>query len=495
MQLQGVVIAPLLAGAAALVLHRDGPRRALLLCTAVLHLGLVGGFWLGLPAPEWDGLLELDALGLLFLSLASLLFLAASVYGLRYLAQEKAGLRKDFRPGILFSNAPEARFTACLLFFLAAMSLVCATRHVGLLWVGIEATTLSSAPLIYFHRQRYSLEATWKYLLICSVGIALALLGNILLCVAVQTPEGLEAPMRVSELVLAAGAIDPVWFKAAFIFVLVGYGTKMGLAPMHTWLPDAHSESPSLVSALLSGALLNCAFLGILRVFEVGQAVGLGGFASELLVGFGLLSMAVAAAFILGQGDFKRILAYSSVEHMGVMALGVGLGGAAIYGSLLHALNHSLTKAMLFFLAGNVMAAYRTKSTHDVHGLLRVLPVSGVLWTAGFLAIVGSPPFGLFVSEFTILKAALDTGRPLLAAGYLALLAVAFLGMIQALLRTTQGDPPPAAGKVERREHVLSVAPPLAFGLGVALLGVFIPEPIQALLLKAAQLLAAPGAH
>jgi len=488
MLLSGVVFTPLAAGAAALALHRDRERRVLLALAALVHLGLVATLWADPPASSWGGLLELDSLGLLFLTLASVLFAAAVAYGLRYLSLEKPGPRPDFREGLLFSNAPEARFTACLLFFLASMSLVCTTRHLGLLWVGIEATTLSSAPLIYFHRQRHSLEATWKYLMICSVGIALALLGNFLLLASVPAPEGAEAPMRVGELVRVAGAINPVWFKAAFIFCLVGYGTKMGLAPMHTWLPDAHSESPSLVSALLSGALLNCALLGILRMLEVGRAMGQGEFADGLLIGFGLLSMAVAAAFILGQGDFKRLLAYSSVEHMGVITLGVGLGGGAAFGSMLHAANHSLTKAMLFFLAGNIMAAYRTKSAHDVSGLWRALPVTGALWTAGILAIVGSPPFGLFMSEITILKAAFDSGRPLVAVAFVALLCAAFLGLAQTLMHMTQGATPPALAHAPRREHVLSVASPLVFGLLVTLFGVYLPESLQALLHSAAAL-------
>ena len=205
------------------------------------------------------------------------------------------------------------------------------------------------------------------------------------------------------------------WLKAAFIFLLVGYGTKMGLAPLHNWLPDAHSQAPSLVSALLSGALLNCAFLGILRGHQIMLGAGLGGFSGTLLVFFGLVSMFVAAIFIVGQGHYKRMLAYSSVEHMGILALAVGLGGAAAFGGMLHAMCHSLTKCMLFLLAGNILARYHTYSSYDVHGLRWTIPVTGALWMGGFLAIVGSPPFGLFVSEFRILKGILQPvagGRP-----------------------------------------------------------------------------------
>ncbi|MDE2290517.1 MAG: NADH dehydrogenase FAD-containing subunit, partial [Elusimicrobia bacterium] len=329
--------------------------------------------------------------------------------------------------------------TGCLLLFLATMTLACESRNLGLFWVATEATTLSSAPLIFFHRHHRSLEATWKYLLLCSVGIAVALLGNAFLAAAAP-----GVPADLDLLLLHARGLDPLWLKGAFILFLVGYGTKMGLAPMHTWLPDAHSESPSLVSALLSGALLNCSFLGILRGQELLAAAGLADFGRGLLVPFGLLSMAVAAVFIQGQADYKRMLAYSSVEHMGILALGVGLGGAGVFGAMLHAVNHAVVKAMLFLCAGNILAAYKTKSARDVKGVLRALPVSGVLWVAGFLAITGAPPFGPFLSELTILKAAADQGRMWVAAGYLGCLCLVFIGMATPMLGMAQGPSPEA---------------------------------------------------
>ena len=449
-----------------------------------------------------DGWLALDAPGLIFLSITSVLFLAAAVYALGYLGREVRGTQRDFEEGVIFSNAPEAVFTGCLLLFLSTMTLVTVARHFGLLWVAIEATTLSSAPLIYFHRHHRSLEATWKYLLICSVGIALALLGNFVLALA-ASDHGREAvPLLVQDLIASADRLDPQWLKAAFLFFLVGYGTKMGLAPLHTWLPDAHSEAPSVVSALLSGALLNCAFLGILRAQQVCVAAGLGAFGRDLLVPFGLLSMAFAAVFILRQADFKRMLAYSSVEHMGILALGVGIGGTAAWGAMLHAINHSLTKGLLFLVAGNVLACYKTKSTRDVRGLLRVLPFSGLLWVAGFLAITGSPPFGPFLSEFTILKACLDQDRAGVAALYLALLALIFAGMATVVLRMAQGAPGPVpesaggrqdAGGPRGPEAWTAVGPPAALAVAVLVLGVYVPPGLQAVLSAAARVLGGRG--
>jgi hydrogenase-4 component F len=462
---------PFWGGCTAFLLRTDRSRRILLVACAIVHLCLTAAAWKVQVRPEFDGWLALDSMGLLFLTLTSLLFLAAAVYAVGYLRRESHGRIEDFEEGGFFSNEPEAVFIGCLLFFLGTMTLVTLSQRFGLLWVAIEATTLSSAPLIYFHRHHRSLEAAWKYLLICSVGIALALLGSFFLVVAATGPGGRPLPLVFEHLVRHAGELRVPWLKAAFLLLLVGYGTKMGLAPLHTWLPDAHSEAPSVVSALLSGALLNCAFLGILRAVQVCAAAGLLPFVQGLLTGFGLLSMGVAAIFIVGQADYKRLLAYSSVEHMGIMALGVGLGGAGIFGALLQAVNHSLTKAMLFLAAGNILGIYKTKAVSGVRGVLRVLPVSGALWVAGFLMITGSPPFGLFPSEFTILKAALDSGHGGIAAAYLIFLALIFIGMANVFLRMAQGEStsPPHA------EPLWSILPPVFLGLGVLVLGLYIP--------------------
>lgn len=480
---------PTLSGIGAFFMTGDARRRALLVLAAVLHTGLVAATWIVPPAATAGGWLRLDPLGQLFLSVTSALFLAAALYAVGYLRRERRAAHRDFEEGLLFTNAPEATFTACLLFFLAAMTLVTVSQALGLLWVAIEATTLASAPLIYFHRQHRSLEATWKYLLICSVGIALALLGNFFLAVAASDHAGVRGAVLLDDLIRGARHLHVAWLKAALLLFLVGYGTKMGLAPLHTWLPDAHSEAPSVVSALLSGALLNCAFLGILRVQQVCVAAGQAEFGQQLYVGFGLLSMAVAAVFIVGQADFKRLLAYSSVEHMGVLMLGVGLGGAGTFGALLHAVNHSLAKAMLFLVAGNILAVYQSKSAADVGGVLRVLPASGVLWIAGFFAITGSPPFGPFLSEFTILKAALDHGRGGVAAAYLVLLAMIFVGMITVGLRMTQGAAADRWRLARPAEPLLAIGPPAALAALVLMLGLYIPPVLHRAIEEAAHLL------
>ncbi|MEI7530287.1 MAG: proton-conducting transporter membrane subunit, partial [Elusimicrobiota bacterium] len=336
-----LMLVPLIAGLSAFLISDDGRRRVLLITASAAHLALTVSVLVTrpeIPPGAWFGL---DALGLLFLAVTSVLFFGASIYAVKYLSFEKYDPGEDADEGFIFNNEPEPVFIGCLLLFLAAMTAVTVSRHLGMLWAAVEATTLLSAPLIYFHRHKRSLEATWKYLLICSVGIALALMGNLFLGAAgIKAGAGLD----LESLLAKAAVLDPAWLKAAFLFLFVGYGTKMGLAPFLSWLPDAHSESPAVVSALLSGALLNCAFLGILRAVQVCAGAGLAGFTGDILILFGLLSLMTAALFILGQRDYKRMLAYSSIEHMGILSLGVGLGGGAVYGALLNAVAHSLTK-------------------------------------------------------------------------------------------------------------------------------------------------------
>jgi len=393
------------------------------------------------------------------------------------------GRQVEVDTGTVFVNAPEAVFIACLLVFLSTMTLVTVSRHLGVLWVAVEATTLATAPLIYFHRQPSSLEATWKYLLVCSVGIALALLGNFLVVIAAAAADGTGGTLLVPELLARSVGLQPAWLKAAFVFLLVGYGTKMGLVPMHTWLPDAHSEAPSPVSALLSGALLNCAFLGIWRAHAICAAAGLAEFSGALLTGFGLLSMGLAAALIVNQSDFKRMLAYSSVEHMGLLAFGTGVGGVAMYGALLHALNHSLVKAALFLVAGNLVALYQTKSIAKVSGVGRLLPVSGALWLAGLMAISGMPPFGTFAGEFTMLRAAFAQGQGGWALAALVALGVAFVGMSRAFLNMVYGDAP--AGLAPAREARRAYGPSLMLLALSLALGLWLPNGLHRLLAQA----------
>lgn len=476
-----LILVPLIGGVSQFFIGLDRLRRALLVLCAATHFALVLGLWgKDLPLQAAEGWLAVDAAGLLFLGVCSLLFLAAAVYALGYLGPSHKSSIQDYLEGFQFRNRSEAVFAGCLLLFLASMTTVTLAQHLGILWVAVEATTLASAPLIYHHRHHRSLEAAWKYLLICSVGIALALLGNFFLAVAAAGESSHEISLLVPELVRNATSLTSTWLKAAFILILVGYGTKMGLAPLHSWLPDAHSESPSLVSALLSGALLNCAFLAVLRLLGVMTAAGQAAFGQQVLLIFGLLSMGWAALLLITQTDYKRLLAYSSVEHMGVLAFGAGIGGLAGAGALLHAVNHSLAKGALFLAAGNILNVYRSKSLADVHGLLRTFPITGVVWLAGILAIVGMPPFGLFASKLVILKGALAAGRWGAASGYLAALSVAFGAIGWAALRMVYGPPAklPPRSVENQAESIFMWVAPVALVFAVLVLGLWVPGPL-----------------
>ncbi len=478
-----LLLIPFISGIACYWIASDRIRRQIPVIAGLACLAVIGGIWKrggDLADGNWIGI---DSLSLLFLLINSILFTASAVYASGYLEKHAHAPDADRR----FSR--EAIFTGTLLVFLTTMTLAIASRHPGIFWMAIEATTLASAPLISFQRSGRSLEAAWKYLLICSVGIALALIGIMALAVsAAFSPAIRELPMTFSSLAANAGALQPVWLKAAFVFILVGFGTKMGLAPMHNWLPDAHSEAPSPVSVLLSGALLNCAFLGIIRTNTILVHAGLGEYSNQLLLVLGIFSMFLAGGFILMQADFKRLLAYSSVEHMGILAVALAAGSHTHAGGMLHALNHSLTKGMLFLVAGNILAAYHTKSAREINGLVRGMPLTGILWIAGFLAICGVPPFGTFVSEFSILTGLAQTEQWVSMVLVLSALGIIFVGMARIVIPMAYGEPA-AAGEASLALSWQSALPPLVLCILVLSLGFYIPPPLQRLIEASARVI------
>jgi hydrogenase-4 component F len=475
-----LILFPLAMAAAIYALPSNRWRPWLVPLGGLGHLGLVvaaiGQSELGPSVTGLGGWLLLDSLGEIVLGLLAVLFFLCSLYVPGYLA-----LRAD---------RPNRVFCTNLFVSLAMLSLVTLSHHLGLMWVAMEATTLASAPFIYFNHNARSLEATWKYLLIGSVGIALALFGSFFLAYS-SLKAGLESTLLFDQLIQVAPKLSAPWLHAAFVLLFIGYGTKMGLAPMHTWKPDAYGEAPSVVGTLLAGGVTSVAFLAILRVYQICRAGAEAEFAREVLVVMGLLSMAVAAVFMARQRDFKRMLAYSSVEHMGILVLGVGVGGLAVYGALLHLINNGLTKGVLFLSAGNIHRAYGSKVTDDVRGALQRVPLSGALFLVGFLAITGSPPFGPFVSEFTIVNAALGSGQFLAGGLFLALLAIVFVGMGATVLAVVQGIPAQGKEANSYRDTIGTGAPILLFLALVLLLGLYIPPPLDSLLRRAAALLEA----
>jgi len=470
-----LIFFPILIAAAATFVKSNRMRPVLLPIAAVPHCVLTYMVVFNSKLAFTANWLTLDPPGKIVLLLVSTLFLFCSFYAVPYLRYR--------------SERENRIFVVCLLSFLGAMSLVTWAHHLGLMWVAIEATTLVTAPLIYFNHTRLCIEAMWKFLLIGSVGIALALLGTFFIAYS-SLHAGLGATLTYESLVQNAPLLSKIWLHAAFILLLVGYGTKMGLAPMHTWKPDAYGESPGLVGAIFAGATTSCAFLAFLRIYHICVAAGEFAYISKLLLFMGFFSMATAALFMIRQRDLKRMLAYSSIEHMGILIIGLGIGVPALYGTLLHVITNGLTKGVLFLSVGNIHRAFGSKNTDQVHGALRLLPLSGALFLAGFLAITGSPPFGPFVSEFTIITGIFGSRHFFSGALFLILLCVVFIGMGVTVLNAVQGNTPvEVKEKVTFRDSIQTGAPVVALMVIVLVLGIYIPAPLRDLINEAVKYL------
>lgn len=402
-------------------------------------------------------------------------------------------MEKEVETGQM-TNKMLSRYYGLFHAFIFTMIAVVTLENVGLMWVAVEATTLASAFLVAFYFKRSSLEAAWKYVMVCTVGICLALLGTILLYYAqVNGIGGNTAALSWQVLYRQAAKLNPELVKLAFVFIFIGYATKAGLAPMHTWLPDAHSQAPSPVSALLSGALLSCAMYALVRNWIIVQAVVGGEFGHTLFITFGLLSIFIAVPFVLVQSDIKRLLAYSSVEHMGIISVGLGIGTPlAVYGALLHMLYHAVAKSALFYLAGYITQVYKTKQILRIRALVHVNPVAGILFVMTVLAITGTPPFAVFISKFTIVWAAFTSGLVWLGWLLLLLLAGVFSGLLYYCLRIGFGASP--ARCVEAAPMGLPAMGALILSMLVLLIGGFyLPPELHKLLQTAAQIVTGGG--
>lgn len=472
-----LLLLPLFGGLAAFLLPSDRWRPLLLPACGLAHLILTffviqAGQTVSLPlAGNW---IAVDPFSRLILLIVSLLFCGCSFYAVGYL-----------RYRIAWGNRI---FVSCLLLFLSAMSLAAVARHLGLLWVAVEATTVASAPLIYYNRNRLSIEATWKYLILCSVGIALAMLGILFVAYAALA-GGVQVSLQFDDILQGAAHYSTPWLRAGFVFLLVGFGTKAGFAPLHTWKPDAYGEAPGLVGALLAGGLTSVAFLALLRTLQIMDAAGDGAMAREAFLAMGLVSLGFAAVFVIRQPDFKRLLAYSSVEHMGILAIGVAIGGVATFGAMLHLMNNALTKGVLFLSAGNIHRRFASKRVGEVQGAITLVPVSASLFLLGFLAITGSPPFAPFISEFTILRGIFSGGHYLTGGLFLFFLAVIFIGMGSTVLSVVFGTPLERKGDTNYRETLMTTGTPLVLLLIILFLGLSLPEPARKLFAEAAALL------
>src|SRR6266542_4128364 len=439
-----LLLIPLMAAALIALTRRRAIMELLHAVTAIAVWGAGGA----IAVHVWNGevlvaavLFRVDALSALMVIIITFLGAIASLYAVGYI---RAELDETHLPRVRL-------FFSLFHLFLFTMLVAVTTDNLGVMWVAIEGTTLATVFLVNLRRTRTSLEAAYKYLILSSVGIALAFIGTALVYYAGAARAG-EIAANWSALRAAAGSLDSDVMRLAFVFIIIGYGTKAGLAPMHTWLPDAHSEAPAPISALMSGVLLNVGLYAMLR-FKAVVDVSLGPeFAARLLIGVGLLSLLVAAAFLVRQRNYKRMLAYSSVEHMGIICLGLGFGGYwGIFGGLLHA-----------------------------------APWTGALFLAGMLALIGLPPFAPFVSEFIIFRAGVES-YPWTAAVGVLLLVIVFGGMLASVNRMLYGDSPAELGRGDTLRFWLAQLA-LNFAL-LIVLGLTLPSPFEAALKQVLQVL------
>lgn len=446
------------------------------------------------PQRAFEGLVAVDAFGAYALLLVLVVATIAAAGSPAYLAHEAAA-------GAL-RQRDSGHYYALLAWFVAGLAAVPLVDNLGLVWVGIEATTIVSALLVGFRRTAQAIEAAWKYLILGSIGVGFALLGTLLVYASSVGVLGETSDaLAWTRLIEVAPRLDPSFVRLAFVFALAGYGTKAGLAPFHTWLPDAHSQAPSPISALLSGAALAVSLYALAR-FHLVTAGTLGaGFSATLLVVFGLLSLAVALPFLVAQGDLKRLLAYSSIEHVGLATLALGFGGhLALLGFTLHLASHGLAKSTVFLAAGRLVAERGSHRIGRLTGSLARSPANGRALLVAALVLAGLPPSGIFAAELAILFGGVETGWTLAAGLAALLLALAVAGLLFHVVRVTAGPagsvgepgvaglgrgPAPAA-----IAHALLLAVPLAV---VVVAGLWTPSPVKAALEQVVGILGGGG--
>jgi hydrogenase-4 component F len=462
-----IIAIPLLAALGAFLWPRDLGRRWFLLA-AIPHALLC--LWMlvsgvpseGIVSQSW---LKFDAVARAVLPVFSLLFLACSVYGISYLKVR--------------SERPNRVFVSAFLVLAGLISLSLQAQHLGLVWISAEGATLATVPLLHFNGTARAYEATWKYLLVGGTGIALSLLGAFFLGYS-SLGSGASGDLTFAGLVASGAGLSRPWVLAAWVLLLVGFGTKMGLAPMHTWKPDAYGEAPGIIGAMLAGGMTTVAFVALLRVRSVVEAAGLGSVANMTLLTLGLFSMFIAALFLLGTPDFKRMLAYSSVEHMGILSVGAALGGLGLWAALFHVWSNTLTKGALFLSAGNLRRAAGGRTVGEVSGMCWVTPVSSRIFVVGLFAVTACPPFGPFFSELNIVRASYSSGSLVVTGVFLGCMLLAFLGMTRLVFAIVDGRPKQAARRsMKLRETSGTLVAPLALLGASLLLGLFTPDALR----------------
>src|SRR6266702_451407 len=463
-----ILLVPLLAGLLCLVVPSRRLMEGLnvLAFAAALALGvrLLHQVVARNLVSEWGEFLYADALSAWMVLLISAVSLGTSLYAGSYFQRDLVA------KSVTLGRVRE--FFVLTPLFVAGMFLVVLANNLGVMWFAVEATALSSVLLVALYNRRTSLEAAWKYIILGSLGLALALFGTVFTYAAAVCQPGSEKlpSFNWSHLMTLGPRLDHGLMKLAFVFALVGYGTKAGLAPMHTWLPDAHSEAPSPTSAMLSGVSLKIALYALLRFHILASACLGTGFSRNLLLGFGLFSMLLAGPFILVQKNLKRLLAYSSLEHVGLICVAVGMNARlTIFGALLHMGYHALTKPVLFFAAGNIRQHFHTLEFRDIgSGLVRTMPVTALLLALAAVAVSGLPPFGLFMSELTVIAGGFTCQHTWVSVVVLSSLIMVFCGVLNKLAGLLLG---PSSG--EHPREIISATNIAAMSLPLVALLVF----------------------
>ncbi len=445
------ILLPLIASGSCYFIKDLRIQYGVSLSVSILHLGLSLSIFLGYQHAAMPFYFSIDALSKVFLLILSNVYFWVVLVSFSYLK----------RPVSERAEEGQKFYFLLLNFYLFANSAAMLSDHFGMYWVAAEATTLSVAPLIYYYRNEESLEAMWKYLFLVSVGIAFAFIGILFLTLSAKGSVLEGKQLFFWEFIRNAKGLNPIWLKASFIFIFVGLSTKIGIAPMHSGDIDATSNAPSPIAALMSGSLRLTSLLGVLRILQIMVPTTSYEFAKVIMITGGLLSLFVAFVFMFKVNNYKRMLAYSSVEHLGMITIGIGIGGLAFVGAMYHAIYNSITKVVLFLTAGNIHSKYKTREVSGVTSVLNVLPKTGWLFLLAFLAISGIPPFGIFFSEIKMFEGMLFSNKPLVLPTVMFFLLFIFINMgkiiFSMLYKKGENDPQESGTEKFDITHLVSI--------------------------------------
>lgn len=464
-----LILLPLVVSGLCFLIKNLRIQYVISLFVAILHLAVSIMIFIGLTIPQFPVFFRLDELNKLFILILSNVYFWVTLISYSY-------LQKPVMPN---ADKGKKNYFMFLNFYLTANSAALLSSHFGMFWVAAEATTLSVVPLIYFYRNEEALEAMWKYLFLVSIGIAFAFIGILMLTLSAKGTRVEGIQLFFSDLIANAQHLNPIWLKASFIFIFVGLSTKIGIAPMHSGDVDATSNAPSPIAALMSGSLRITSLIGVMRIYQVLRPTSSSSFAQTLLIIGGMTSLLIVFVYIFKVRNYKRMLAYSSVEHLGLITLGIGIGGLAFVGAMYHALYNSITKMVLFFAAGNIHRNYGTREVEKVRAVLNTLPKTGWIFLLAFLAISGIPPFGIFFSEIKIYEGILFSGSSWLLLLVMFFMLFIFINMGKIIFNMLYKKNENSSLQIQEEKyepvHIISIA----LLTLLVVVAVFLPEVLQ----------------